>query len=338
GFDRYWAARGKRAACASWFHVRLLRASGGGIPTPAAAEPSIRALRRDVDRLAEPDRTWTLLWLAGVDGGDVLVGEDELVAMLQGLGPDAVLALLERRIGSDDPDLQPRRMNDWPYHRMCLFTLRHAEELLRPGDADRLLAEELRLRDAERRDTNAPLFTAWWAIGAARLDPARPAEILHAAMERYAGLSLRNDQGEIAAALWGLRGEEQRDWIVDWFHDTPPARARFPHDHAHFLRQVANGGSADDNATRALFAALVRDERLADLDWQSLQVLAEVVNRWSDEPVVAPKELHHAQHPLGQAHLEWEWERAEAMYPRQTASLRATLDSWRASLRNWARP
>jgi hypothetical protein len=171
GFDAYWALRKDRAFGASWFAVQLSRAEQGTSPTPPGRLARIRFVRRRIDGLPPPDRAWTLLWLSGENGGAALVTEEELLNACQELGPDRLLQMLRQQPPSDDPDLRARTNNNGPYKRMTWFVLRHARALLRPGDAEALLACERWERDYQNHRVIDPNITPYWATAAADLQP-----------------------------------------------------------------------------------------------------------------------------------------------------------------------
>ena len=81
---------------------------------------------------------------------------------------------------------------------------------------------------------------------------------------------------------------------------------------------------------------LLRDPRVAELDWPTLEILARVVNRVSGTEVIAERELQGTWHPRGLNHFHWEIEAARRDYPRETERLEATLDDWRRRLSSFA--
>jgi len=50
-------------------------------------------------------------------------------------------------------------------------------------------------------------------------------------------------------------------------------------------------------------------------------------------PLVDPRQVENASHPLGQVHFDGMLDRALAEYPRQTEELLAILARWRMSIR-----
>jgi hypothetical protein len=168
-FPDYWAKRKDRTHCASWFAVQLYWADGGTFPTPPERVEAVKRVRRKIDRVPEPDRTFILLWLVGVwRPNDALATEGELVEACRKLGPDPLVKLLSREIPSDDPDLQPRPSNNDRYGQMMRFVLRHPD-LLRPEDADMLLTRARWEADYRKHGITDPLLTTDWHTAAAEL-------------------------------------------------------------------------------------------------------------------------------------------------------------------------
>jgi len=81
----------------------------------------IRAVRKRIDQLPEEERTWQLLWLSRLQDCDDFVTDRELIDMCKKLGPKKMLLMLQDRMPSDDPDLQPRMSNNSTYQPI-LFT------------------------------------------------------------------------------------------------------------------------------------------------------------------------------------------------------------------------
>jgi hypothetical protein len=84
---------------------------------------------------------------------------------------------------------------------------------------------------------------------------------------------------------------------------------------------------------RDLLAALVSDERLDSLDWQTLEALVKAVNFVAEKPVVSTADLEKAHYPLGDGHFHWERDRAVEKYLRETHEALEVLSDWREKLR-----
>lgn len=328
GFVDYWDARKNRSHCAGWFAVQLARASQGTTPTRNDCVERIRTVRKRIDELPADERAWTLLWLNGESGSDALATEEELFEACGRLGSDKLLLMLQNKIPSDDPDLQPQPNNNWPYKRMSLFVLRHAERLLRYTDSDALLACERWQREYQKHGIADPTITPWWAIAAARLKPDSASQILHAAMDRFQGEYDSEKRSDLCVAMWQLCGRSEIQFIVDWFYEESPEQGSCPNSRSSFIEAMGK----DPNG-KEIISRLVKDSRLEDIDWQSLEQLVCVVNRRLEEPIVTEEEIRRAWHPLGQGHYHWSRAEAREKYPEETAELEAYLGEWRKRLR-----
>lgn len=327
GFERYWNDRKSRKYCASWFYARLLRASAGTSPTQKDAIPAIRQLRNDIDRIPEPDCTWTLLWLNGESGSDALIDEKELVARCKTIPPDKLLALLQNRIPSDDPDLQPRRMNNYFHKRMQIFVLKHAAELLPPDAAPAILACDAWQRDYQKHGITDPNITPWWTIAAASLQPQKAASLLKNELARP--LHALDERGDIAVALWKLCGTGEIDYLADWFFRVKPDHSSFPNCRTQFIQEAAVTKEPDG---RRLMARLVSDPRMADTDWATTEGMIRVVNGWLPKPLVGDDDIRKAWHPYGIGTFDRDRSKAAREYPKETAALLQILADWRATL------
>ena len=329
GFTEYWNARQHRSHCAGWFAVQLARASQGTSPTPMSRIAHIRRLRERIDELPTYERTWTLLWLNGDPGSDALATEEELVGLCKATGPDKLLLMLQNRIPSEDPDLQPRASNNWLYRRMTLFVLRHADQVLRPGDSAFLLASERWHRDYREHGITDPTISPWWAVAAARLDPANAPRILHTAMGRFQGKHDADERATLAVALWQSSGNSERSFLANWFFEESPVRGAFPNCRGSFIEAMRTEADGQEVITH-----LIRDKRLDELDWQSLERLVRAVNAWRGTPIVTEEEIRDVRHPLGQGHYHWEKDKARRDWPKETEELEKHLDDWRRQLRS----
>ena len=332
GFSAYWEERKDRSFCATWFEVRLRRASGNIQTVPKHRNLRRQRLRDEIDALPEDDRTWTLLWLHEEPGDERLVPEAALVRMCRQLGREKLFSLLNYTIDSDDPDLQSRRSNETGYHRMVRFVLRHADKLLAEQDAGELLRCEQWQRDYLRQGRGNPLISPLWPIAAAQLQPSNASTILKEAMFRFDREYDEDARSSICRAMWQLVGDTESDYIVDWFYDEYPDGATFPHAHAKFIRSL--GTSPTD---QALVSKIVRDDRFEVLDWQTIDAVVRWANQVAATPVVTSDDLKSARHPLGMSHFHWQQEKAEADFPEETKQLRMTLNRWREALRRHLR-
>ncbi|HWB61525.1 MAG TPA: HEAT repeat domain-containing protein, partial [Chthoniobacteraceae bacterium] len=287
----YWDARKGRAWCASWFAVRLRRISFAPVVEDQLSEESrivlaerdarLHAIRADLDKVPEPERTWTALWL-NEQAGAVLYTDAELLDMCRKFGPDAWMNAFEaQRIPGDDPDLQ--FFGESGSFAQCVRpVLDNASQLLRPGDAAALAAIGAK--------SNSPL----WVIAAARLQPEKAGDILRAAYPQFHENG--DDQQRILLALWESGGAAQAPFIVDRFYD---------------MIQKSNDSSGSDSGDdlvpwiagtknppgQKLIAAILQDKRIDALQNHGRIVvpLARAVNGWAGKPVVSDDEIAAAQ-------------------------------------------
>ena len=325
GFDEYWRPRAARAWTAGWFKVRLARVGHSSSPTMKDRYPAIRALRVQIDTLPEPDRTYVLLWLQRDFGSDVLASEDELVRLTGQLGPDNLLDLLRRNIRSDDPDLQASSNNNFSYSQMCVFILRHADVLLRPGDAQALLDQETWERGFQERGISDPLISAWWAIAAAQLTPQSAAIMLEAAHARFQNDYQGFDRLELAEAAWRLTGDGAV--ALNWFYEQV---ARPVGQESYYLDKLLK---TEGRSGRSLASLVIAHPMFDELNWKSLEVLANAVNEWQGREVVSKQELESAWSPGGFDFFYRDLARAQAEFPKETQEFLATLARWRQQLR-----
>jgi hypothetical protein len=325
GFDAYWKPRAARAWTAGWFKVRLARMGHSSSPTMKDRYPAIRALRAQIDTLPDPDRTYILLWLHREFGADVLASEDELVRLTRQLGPDNLLDLLRRNIRSNDPDLQARSNNNHGYSQMCVFILRHADVLLRPGDAKALLDQETWERGFQARGISDPLISPWWAIAAAQLTPQSAASILEAAHARFQDDYQGFDRLELATAAWRLTGDGAV--ALDWFYRQV---ARNLGQESYYFDKLLK---TEGRSGRSLAKLAIAHPEFDELNWKSLEVLARAVNEWQGREVVSNDELESAWSPGGFDFYYKDVATALSEYPKETREFLARLARWRQQLR-----
>lgn len=316
-FDAYWSAHKDRATCASWFKVQLDRSTQGARPAPANRQPQLSVLRDKVDHLPEKDRGWTVLYISVPD--HALYDESACLAAAKSLGPDALLATLDGKCPSEDPDLHPHSAAAAdPTDPINLWTLHHASDLLRPQDAQALLRLD-RMR------------TPWYAIAAATLTPDKSKSILADAFARFPnpGYADAWARADIAITLWRVQGLPAAPDLVHWFYAETLKDEGVPHSRVIFLQSL----NPNDPRTRTLLSQLVSEPRFDTLDWSSLKALTTIVNHWTPSPVISNDELASLQHPYGEQHAVQRPEQAAKTYPTQTAELNQTLTQWREKIK-----
>lgn len=319
-FMSYWAERGTRDLCASWFLVKMQRATRQTSPLQPEYRTDIQRVLGEIESLPQPERAWTLLYVAqGVFPSDSneLVSDASLVAALKAVGPEALMKFLRHEPGMDDPELKFADSSKDPRNNRLVhldaFILRYAPALLRPADADAVQAGA----DGEwpRWHGNRLL----WVAAAAGLrgieDPVKAAdslkrEIGNIPLHGYEG---QNEQAGLAVALWRMRGAAEKEWLVNWFYTVLPlAQDNLAHGPVTFLRAAEEEARPD---TPALLAAIVGDVRFSTADWASLAELLKQVNATRNTPLVEQGEIYD--------HLP------RSLRPDQ----QPTLASWRDGLR-----
>ena len=330
GFRQYWNERGARDYSAGWWSVWLDRAGHGTRPTPLDTYAAIRALRAKIDRVPEPDRTYTLLMLHDEAGADILVSRLELVESLKRLGTDAAIDLVRRRIRTDDPDLLPSPRNRSSRHGvLCGFVLQNAGALLRSDDAKTILEQEAWERDFQSHRFTDPVITPLWAIAAAQLDRANAASILRQGYTRFQGTYDGRSQLELAHALWTLGDDEQARTVADWVYKELDHHMGGEADALAGLLQIG-----DRSRGLRLAGTIIDDPRFDDLNWKSIETLVRAMSGWTGRAIVSERDLESTQSPLGSDFFMKDRETALARYPSEIGELLARLARWRGLLRD----
>jgi hypothetical protein len=288
-FAEYWKKYAVREYSASWFAVRMKRATRQTIPIQPEYQPDIQRVLAEMKALPLPDRAWTQLYVLAPAGwfefepSDLVVGDDELIAMTKKLSPASLLHFLQRGRISDDPSLLMDKQNP-EFVRMSNFILRHADQLLQEEDADALLACENTERDPSGVNPS-------WSIGAALVQPARASEILHGALARETR-SYETAAGQLAGALWRIRGPAETDFLVNWFYTVLPTAREPMHQPVVLLWEVEAAARPD---TKQLITALVKDSRFDDTDWATLKELLKIANASRSTSLVNERDIYDAR-------------------------------------------
>jgi len=306
-FDEYWAERRGRARCASWFLVKMRRATRQVTPFHLEYEADVRRVLAEIDTLPPVERAWTLLYVRADQGQiEALVPDAVLQTALQAVGPEALLKFLRREPPTDDPDV---RAGSAYSGSMTGFVLDHAPTLLRASDANAVAASG----EAYRTLQSNTMFVA----AAARLrglediagaTASLKAEIQRIPAERTLGAQ---DQAILAFALWQMRGVADKAFLADWFYTALPF-ARSPDALEEFLRKVEKEARPD---TPALLAAIVGDARFDQMGWSPLARILTMVNKALPTPLVDSATIYRY------------------MPNSQRPDQQATLASWRQLLR-----
>ena len=254
-YEAYWQSRGRRDWCASWFAVRLVRATQGSTPVLLNRQPLIQAIYQQIDHLPPLDRAWCQFWLLGMG---LTNAESTLLQAGKTLGADRLMGLLQGKIDCADPDIQSTRRE-----AMGNFVLAHATDLLRPDQAESVMQcawrEPIKL------------------LAVVRLHPSR-SPLLRQALagpppeSRWSG----DERAQLAAELWQLEGARELDFVLQWFYSERQDASTCPHSVASFLELIA-AQTRSDNAQLA--EAIIRHERFDVLDNQSLRALVSLCQR-----------------------------------------------------------
>jgi hypothetical protein len=289
-FQAYWARYAGRAYAASWFRVKMDRATRRTTPILTQYRPDIDRVVAQIDALPAVDRAWTrlyVLWPGGSDpeyiASNRIVPDEELVQTARELGSEALLRFLRRQPVTDDPDLNLTGKDNHDFTRIANFILLRAAELLRPGDAEALLVCE----QSERSDSGV---NPAWVIGAALLQPEKTSALLRPRLQNE-NRNYLDAAAQLAGALWRILGPEQGELLTDWFYAALPEAAEPFHQPEIFLRQVRAVARPD---TYQLLVALMRHPRFELTDWPTLKEMLQIVNGQRAEPLVSTKEIYDA--------------------------------------------
>jgi hypothetical protein len=292
-FAEYWAERKDSIHCASWFLVKLERATRPTEPQQPQHRTDVDTVLAQIRELPSPERDWTLLFTSyGGRGPSVpYIGYNAFLQAAQEIGPDALMKFLLREPFSSDPDLEisassPKASAEF-WVPISRFILTHATELLRPGDARALLEDGgpryLNLRISESTE---------WVKAAVNLlggrDPREATRWMEADLGSSAACTNINlyRRVVIASTLWLMRGSIERDLLVQWFYSLPdPARNLYAGD---FLSTVQE---EERNDTPELVKAIASDSRFDTTDYSVLVQLLELAIPRDAAPLVDRQEI-----------------------------------------------
>lgn len=338
-FPEYWKTHKNRKYCASWFCVKFLRATHARKSMSERDTSKLKALRDEIKKLLPDDRAWILLWIEDrvnlymlSDTSKIkIASEDEMISLCKYLGPKKLMLMLQKKIPSDDPDLQARPSNNWAYKRMQDFVLNNSDKLLRPADSNALIECEIQERNYKNGKIIDPNITPLWAIAAAKLEPKKTSEILRAALERFNGKYDFEQRIEICITLCKVCGKSEIGLMCDRFFEQPSDRSLHSSYTLKFIEEISKTKNA-----KALLNAIANDTRLNSLDWQSLEKLIRVMNSYQKKTIVSDSEFINAWHPIGKANYYMYKENALKEYPKETEALEDIFADWRNRLRRAA--
>jgi hypothetical protein len=320
-FANYWQKRKDRKYCASWFAVELLRAICGGQPPSTDCRTDILRVRHQIDQLSPDDRAWTLLYLRTIydqdspDYPNLLVTQDELVKILQQLGSDKLLLVLQRRIATDDPDLSPSMVGD-------MFLLKHALAFFRTQDADAIIAQGQ--WETDEAGNGYPMRSAWWWIAAAQLQPDKADDILHQGYDALRKVEKAADAlTPLTLALWRSGGEKEAAFLTDWYYLSDTEFARFIHVQLRndFIDSLVKTARPSD---KRFLAHLLQDPRAASIDPETMSHFAIAINGWLPTPIVSPEELDR----LSRHHFKGGGGLGPEMVPGLLERLQKSIPQW----------
>ena len=293
GFDRYWAERKGRSHCASWFLVKLERATRETGPVQPQYEEDIERVLAQIQGLPSPDREWTFLYaLFGAlpPGPDYAVSETALVYVAKAIGPDDLMKFLLLQPFSTDPDLRftqvdPRGEVLFP---ITAFILHHAPQLLQAGDAPALRANASNNPQRFQGSISLWIAASDWLL--AIENPTRGAAQLKADFSLFPPTDhpwSQTNQMPLAVILWRMAGAGDKKFLVDWFYGLSPRQE--PSLGQDFLRSVDAYARPD---TPDLLTAIVADPRFDNTNWSVLAQLLESAGGSRNTPLVPSEEIY----------------------------------------------
>jgi hypothetical protein len=327
GFADYWQKRKDRKACASWFAVQARMSASGSRPSSSIGFPSLSEVRNGIDKLPPDERAVTLLWVREAyqyDGpGDpqLLVKDEELVGLLQKLGPDKLLLVLQRQIPTDDPDMKPDSRA--PYYNFTMgFLLQHATALFRSQDAAAL--QQQGQRELDHFSKGEPMNSPLWWIASAQLMPDRAGAILHEGFNCFEKKQSDPDDAEVLlnVSLWKMCGDREASFLCDWFYRSEPQA----------MPQIYRGARLDfidgivktaQPPGRKLIAHLLEDPRSASLSSESLAHFSSAIDSWLPAPLVTDQELTELTGFHGKGHGD-----TPKMIPGLLERLQKSIPQW----------
>jgi hypothetical protein len=284
-FAAYWEKYQGRKYAAQWFAVRMNRATRETEPLQPEYQADTDRVLADIRAVPGSDGLWIQMYVLAPGNlfPNRIVPDDDLIPVAKKLDPDALLRFLQRKSVSDDPGLQLDQ-DDHIFVGISDFILDHADQLLRPKDCDALLDCQYVMHDSGG-------VNPAWVIGASLVEPARAGPLLHAALAHETRTYV-TAAGQLAGALWRIRGPAELDFLVNWFYTVLPSAGEPMHQPVAFLWGVEKAARPD---TKQLLAALVKDPRFDHTDWPTLVEMLKLMNTGRAMPVVSEPDIYDAQ-------------------------------------------
>ena len=323
-FGDYWEKHKDRKYCASWFAVKLRRATMGmGMyPTDVLRRPLINAVRKQIDRIPSLDREWILLWLCSYRMGRglypmTIASDFEILAAMKKLGPDNLLLMLQGKIPSADPDLQ-LQSNLSRYRELMLFVLARAKQVLQAKQVDAILACA--------NNPKSLIEKTYWIIAAAQLEPKRASELLYAQLSNLPAYDHGEQKADLLATLWKECGSKEQMRLIDCFYDNATSDCR-----RLWLEEITDHRPE----TKLLLRSLINDKRFDQLnDPSAIWALMTATSHNPDqERAVIFEWRQKMSHPLGEDRACRNLEKAKLQYPAETERVLAVLSQCRHFLR-----
>lgn len=305
------ALRDRDAEASVWaFKVAMARATFGQTPFPPERAAAREQIIGTAFSLPGTRRFFVLLAIDFDAHRSSRYSLDALESAAAEVPRSDRLAVIGGAVPMNDPDL--------PAGFGAPFFLDRAERFLLPADADKLLALE-RMRQG-KADVPIEMRPSAFAIAAARLQPDRAADILNAAMDRYAGRFDGEQRAAIAAEIVATNGAAGRERAVEWFFAEQPQRGSYGFGREQLLWRVRQ---RRPDLVVGLAAQIVRDPRLTTLGPQSTAQLIDVAQAKLGRELVADDERRAAA-----GIDESQRDRKLTSLPQWHASLRDTVDEW----------
>ncbi len=303
-FKRHWQKYEGRTRSASWFRVKMNRADRRTSPLQPEYRNDIQRLLSEMEALPPPDRGWIRLYV--LCSGDLMerpVTDAYLLTAARELGPDALLRFLKGEKISDDPDLLADAKGGDNLAGMKRFILLNADKLLRAQDFA-TLQTSVRTDRTHEEGSPAPI------IGAALLRPDKASEILRPAILEATN-NYNSADGQLAGALWRIRGPEEIKFLTDWYYSAPHSRNDSWRQPLVFLQEIRAAGRKDN---AELMKALIGHEKFRLADWSTLQEMLEIAAEKRAAPLVDRYEVNDIER-------------------REDGDLKGALAQWRNLLR-----
>lgn len=305
-FAEYWEPRAGRSTCASWFLVRLIRATrNAGETLQPQYREDVEQVLADVEKLEPVERAWTQVFLRCQCFSRIEpeLSDAKCVASLKAIGSDHVMQFLERQHVADDPDLGFGTLGPNSgriYSIMAHFVLRHATELLRAQDADGLLVQESLQREKPQSGLEA---SPYWAAAAAELvakqDRVGALRMIDEALKRFPLTDILGGrhQAVLMGGLWRIEGAQQNPKFVGWFYDAQAKATRERQDGSNhgpvdFLHAVQRAGRSD---TGELMRAVIADRRFEQTDREAILLMIAIANKNLPQEIVGWREIYAAE-------------------------------------------